>query len=85
MASCVGKSCSFGILGVFFVNDYRFLPVTFPFFGVYGGLWDLIVLFPDHCLSIYFAPSKQKFSGAYTVTLVSSNMCRCKPFFTCSE
>ena len=26
--------------------------VTFPF-GFEGGMWDLIVLIPDHCLSIY--------------------------------
>ena len=26
---------------------------SFPF-GIEGGIWDLIVLIPDHCLSIYF-------------------------------
>ena len=25
---------------------------SFPF-GIEGGMWDVIVLFPDHCLSIY--------------------------------
>ena len=23
-------------------------------FGFEGGIWDLIVLIPDHCLSVYF-------------------------------
>ena len=27
---------------------------SFPF-GIEGGMWDVIVLIPDHCLSIYFA------------------------------
>ena len=27
---------------------------SFPF-GVEGGMWDVIVLIPDHCLYIYFA------------------------------
>ena len=27
---------------------------SFPF-RFEGGMWDLIVLIPDHCLSIYFA------------------------------
>ena len=26
---------------------------SFPF-GIKGGIWDVIVLIPDHCLSIYF-------------------------------
>ena len=31
---------------------------SFPF-GYEGGMWDVIVLVPDHCLSVYF-PSKTK-------------------------
>ena len=26
---------------------------SYPF-GIEGGMWDVIVLIPDHCLSIYF-------------------------------
>ena len=26
---------------------------SFPF-GIKGGMWDVIVLIPNHCLSIYF-------------------------------
>ena len=31
-----------------------FVCPTFPF-GFEGGMWDLIVLIPDNCLSIYLA------------------------------
>ena len=27
---------------------------SFPF-GIEGGMWDVVVLIPDHCLSIYFS------------------------------
>ena len=30
---------------------------SFPF-GFGGGVWDLVVLVPDHCLSFYFANSR---------------------------
>ena len=51
--SCLGKSCSFGLLCVSFVNVINFfLCPSFPF-GTEGGMWDVIVLFSDHCLSIY--------------------------------
>ena len=50
MITCLGKSCSFGLLWVYFVNIYQFLCVSFfP-----GGVWDLILLVPGHCLSFYF-------------------------------
>ena len=29
---------------------------SFPF-GIEGGMWDVIVLIPDHCLSIYLEKS----------------------------
>ena len=28
---------------------------SFPF-GIAGGMWGVIVLIPDHCLSLYFSP-----------------------------
>ena len=46
MTICLGKSCSFGLLCVHFVN----VCVSFPF-GFGGGIWDLIVLVPDYCLA----------------------------------
>ena len=50
----MGKSCSFDLLCVSSVNVYQFCVCpSFPF-GVKGGMWYLIVLIPDYCLSIYF-------------------------------
>ena len=47
---------------------------SFPF-GIEGGMWGVIVLIPDHCLSIYFEHSgkvhedysKTVPSGVYTL------------------
>ena len=63
MTTCLGKSCSFGLPCVSFVNVYQFVCVcaSFPF-GFEGGMWDLIVVVPDHCLfftSIYSADKKE--------------------------
>ena len=38
--------------------------LSFPF-GIEGGMWDVIVLIPDHCLSIYFGISSYKFPFYY--------------------
>ena len=48
MTTCLGKSCSFGLTRVPFVNC-----CCFPF-GFEGRMWDLIVSVPDYCLSFYF-------------------------------
>ena len=53
MTTCLGKSCSFGLLWVSFVNVYQF--ASFPY-GFEGGVWDLIIFIPDHRLSFYFDP-----------------------------
>ena len=53
MTTCLGKSCSFGLLCVSYVGVCQILCQSFPF-GVEGKMWILIVLIPDHCLSIYF-------------------------------
>ena len=48
MTTCLGKSCSFDLPRVPFVNCYQsFL------FGFEGRMWDLIVSVADHCLSFY--------------------------------
>ena len=55
MTACLGKSYSFCLLYLSFVNvNLSFLCVLFFPFGFEGGMWDLIVLIPDHCPSIYF-------------------------------
>ena len=51
MTTCLGKSCSFGLLCVFFVKDYQFACVL-SLFSFDGGMWGLILLIPDLCLSI---------------------------------
>ena len=50
MATCLGKCCSFGVLCVSFVNFYQIVCVSF----LEGGMWDVIVLIPDHSLSVNF-------------------------------
>ena len=55
MTTCLGKSRSFGLLCVSFVNVYYILCVCFFPVGIEGGMWFVIVLIPDHCLSIYFS------------------------------
>ena len=63
MTTCLGKSCSFGLLCVPFVNFFMkmcvcvcvyvcVMCVSFPFFE--DRMWDLIVLVLDKCLSFYF-------------------------------
>ena len=48
MTTYLGKSCSFGLPRVPFVNCRRFM------YLVISRMWDLIVSVPDHCLSFYF-------------------------------
>ena len=58
MTTCLGKSCSFGLPCMSFMNIYQFY-VHFSF-GFEGRMWDVIVLILDHCLSIYFSYRKIK-------------------------
>ena len=53
MTTCFGKSYSFGLLCMPFVNVYEFVCVLLSPFGFERGMWDLIVLIYDHCLSIF--------------------------------
>ena len=39
---------------VSYVGGGQILCVSFFPFCIEGGMWDVIVLIPDHCLSIYF-------------------------------
>ena len=45
MATCLGKSCSFGLLFVSFVNVYQFCVCASFLFDFECGLWDLIAYF----------------------------------------
>ena len=54
MTTCLGKSCSFGLPRVPFVNCCQFIYLVRFLFGFEGRTCDLIVSVPDHCLSFYF-------------------------------
>ena len=54
MTTYLGKSCSFGLPRVPFVNCGQFMYLVISLFGFEGRMWDLIVSVPDHCLSFYF-------------------------------
>ena len=68
MTTCLGKSCSFGLSRV--LSMYVF---SYFHFGFEGGIWDLIVSVPDHCVSFYFAMGTlystgfQEFPALYNV------------------
>ena len=54
MTICLGKSSPFGLLCVFREHlSFFYLYPSFPF-SFEGEMWDLIVLIPNHCLSVYF-------------------------------
>ena len=54
MITCLGKSCSFGLLCVSFMNVYHSNVYRTSFlFGFEGRMWDLTVLVPDLCHSFY--------------------------------
>ena len=54
MTTYLGKSCSFGLPRVPFVNCGQFMYLVISLFGFESRMWDLIVSVPDHCLSFYF-------------------------------
>ena len=56
MTTCLGKGCSFGFTVRVFrghLSDFFVFFPSFPF-GIENRNSDVIVLIPDHCLSIYF-------------------------------
>ena len=60
MTTCLGKSCSFGLLSMSFVNVYEFVCVLL---SLLVCDWDVgFVLIPDHCLSIYFIAEQFTYS-----------------------
>ena len=55
MATYLGKSCSFGLPRVPFVNCRQFMYLVISLLVLRAGCGDLIVSVPDHCLSFYFS------------------------------
>ena len=60
MTTYLGKSCSFCLPRVPFVNCRQFMYLVISLFGFEGRIWDLIVSVPDHCLSFYYVSTKTK-------------------------
>ena len=58
MTTCLGKSCTFGLPRVPFVNCCQFMYLVISPFGFEGRMGDLIVSVPDHCLFFYFTSQK---------------------------
>ena len=55
MTTCLGNSCSFGLLCQFFDNVYQFVCVLLSLLVLRVGC-GFIILVPDHCPSLYFGP-----------------------------
>ena len=72
MTTYLGKSCSFCLPRVPFVNCRQFMYLDISLFGFEGRIWDLIVSVPDHCLSFYFVWC---LSGKYTFPQVYYPFC----------
>ena len=71
MTTYLGKSCSFRLARVPFVNCGKFMYLVISLFGFEGRMWDLIVSVPDHCLSFYFG-STQVPDAAYLLSRSSA-------------
>ena len=54
MTTYLGKSCSFGLPRVPFVNCRQFMYLVISLLVLGGRICDLIVSVPDHFLSFYF-------------------------------
>ena len=70
MTTYLGKSCSFCLPRVPFVNCRQFMYLAISLFGFEGRIWDLIVSVPDHCLSFYF-PLQRALRSWYVVMMVN--------------
>ena len=53
MTTCLGKSCSFGLLCMTYVNVYEFVCVLLSLLVLRVGCGNLIILILDHCFSVY--------------------------------
>ena len=66
MTTYLGKSCSFGLPRMPFVNcGGQFMYLVISLFGFEGRMWDLIVSVPVHCLSFYLGHVTVMFSFLY--------------------
>ena len=75
MTTYLGKSCSFGLPRMPFVNCGQFMYLVISLFGFEGRMLDLIVSVPDHCLSFYFPPQVSYHEANIVMRIVSSGNC----------
>ena len=66
------KSCSLGLLCLSIKKVSIFVCALFPFGFYMGGMWDLIVLAPDHCLSFILLIVAYKIGQRQSYALCSS-------------
>ena len=80
MTTYLGKSCSFGLPRVPFVNCGQFMYLVISLFGFEGRMWDLIISVPEHCLSFYFLQVQRGIlllkNGKLTMEKLKSSVCR---------
>ena len=77
MTTCLGKSCSFGLPSVPFVNCCQFIYLVLSFLVLWEDMV-LIVSVPDHCLFFYFEndPIFTNLLRRITTTITTVNTAR---------
>ena len=68
MTTYLGKSCSFCLPRVPFVNCRQFMYLVISLLVLSARIWDLIVSVPDHCLSFYFSRMVEKLGESEETT-----------------
>ena len=58
------------------MNVYQFVCVLLSFVVIEGGMWDLIVLIPDYCLSIYIVKSTFTYYDRHTFSMLNKTFIR---------
>ena len=68
---------------MFTASGFRKLPSIYVFsyfpFGFEGRIWDLIVSFPDHCLSFYFGEFFEQSNEMLTLLSMEKQIVECNP------
>ena len=75
MTTCLGKSCSFGLPQVPFVNCCQLNVFSYFPFGFEGRMWNLIVSVPDHCLSFLIFYQHQISHDRFYLSIPSKQHC----------
>ena len=73
MTTYLGKSCSFCLPRVPFVNCRQFVYLVISILVLGGGMCDLIMSVPDHCLSFYSVPTRRTLNSDTLLDPVAVN------------